>query len=75
MDNFIFTVTNRDIMEKLLKMDEKTLQKKRAQVKSRWYYIFWGIATVSVVSGQIYVGSGYRYMADSIDTLIQRVKS
>ena len=50
MDNFIFTVTNRDIMEKLLKMDEKTLQKKRAQVKSRWYYIFWGIATVSVVS-------------------------
>ena len=74
MDNFIFTVTNRDIMEKLLKMDEKTLQKKRAQVKSRWYYIFWGIATVSVVSGQIYVGSWYRYMADSIDTLIQRVK-
>ena len=74
MDNFIFTVTNRDIMEKLLKMDEKTLQKKRAQVKSRWYYIFWGIATVSVVSGQIYVVSGYRYMADSIDTLIQSVK-
>ena len=30
----------------------------RAQVKSRWYYIFWGTATVSVVLGQLYVGTG-----------------
>ena len=28
----------------------------RAQVKSRWYYAFWGTATVAVVAGQIYVG-------------------
>ena len=38
----------------------KAKSKLRAQVKSRFYYIFWGIATVSVVTGQIYVGSGYR---------------
>lgn len=33
------------------------------QVKSRWYYVFWGIATVAVCSGQLYVGLGYREMA------------
>ena len=27
----------------------------KAQVKSRFYYLFWGIATISVVSGQIFV--------------------
>ena len=35
----------------------------RHQVKSRLYYIFWGVCAVAVVSGQIYVGSGYREMA------------
>jgi hypothetical protein len=33
------------------------------QVKSRWYYIFWGAMAVAVVGGQLYVGSGYREMA------------
>ena len=41
----------------------------RAQVKSRFYYIFWGIATVSVVAGQIYVGTGYKIMSESVNTL------
>ena len=41
-------------------------EKVRAQVKSRFYYLFWGIATVSVVLGQIYVGSGYRIFAQSL---------
>ena len=40
--------------------------KVRNQVKSRFYYIFWGIATVSVVLGQLYVGSGYRVFANSL---------
>ena len=40
-------------------------EKLRAQVKSRFYYIFWGIATLSVVLGQLYVGTGYRVMAQS----------
>ena len=43
------------------------LLKKRYQIKSRWYYIFWGIATISVVAGQIYVGTGYRQMANTVE--------
>ena len=41
--------------------------RQRHQVKSRWYYIFWGTATLSVFAGQLYVGSGYRQMAKSLD--------
>ena len=37
------------------------------QIKSNWYYVFWGIATVAVVAGQIYVGSGYRAMSRSLN--------
>ena len=36
---------------------------KRHQIKSKWYYIFWGSMAVAVVGGQIYVGLGYREMA------------
>ena len=43
-----------------------TKEKQRAQVKSKFYYIFWGVATVSVVLGQVYVGSGYRVFANSL---------
>ena len=43
------------------------LLKKRYQIKSRLYYIFWGIATTSVVAGQIYVGTGYRQMANTVE--------
>ena len=50
----------------------KTLNKKqRHQVKSRWYYIFWGTATVAVVAGQIFVGNGFRRMADSLDKVLE----
>ena len=41
-------------------------EKRRNQVKSKFYYIFWGIATVSVVAGQLYVGSGYRAYANAL---------
>ena len=55
------------------------MKNKSHQVKSRFYYIFWGIATVSVVLGQIYVGTGYRLMSQSInqffDTLTGEVES
>jgi len=51
-----------------------TKEKQRNQVKSRFYYIFWGVATVSVVLGQLYVGSGYRMMSDSINRLIDGVE-
>ena len=42
-------------------------EKIRAQMKSRFYYWFWGAATVMVLSGQFYVGSGYRQMARSLN--------
>ncbi len=43
------------------------------QMKSSFYYLFWGIATVSVVAGQIYVGSGYRQMSGSFNRIIDTV--
>ena len=49
-------------------------EKRRAQVKSRFYYLFWGIATVSVVAGQLYVGSGYRQFAGSLNRLFDTIE-
>ena len=63
--------TNKDIMEELLvSKKERKEQKLRAQVKSRWYYIFWGTCTVAVCAGQVLVGSGFRKMADSLDRVL-----
>ena len=54
-------------------MKSKLNKKKRHQVKSRWYYIFWGAATVSVFAGQMYVGSGYRRMSESFDRIVNGI--
>ena len=43
-----------------------TKEKLRNQVKSKFYYIFWGVATATVLLGQLYVGSGYRVFANSL---------
>ena len=43
--------------------------KRLAQMKSSHYYIFWGICTLAVVFGQLYVGAGYRIMAESVNRL------
>ena len=51
-----------------------TKEKQRNQVKSKFYYIFWGIATVSVVFGQLYVGSGYRMFARSLNRIFDTVE-
>jgi len=48
----------------------KKRDKIRAQMKSRFYYLFWGAATISVVGGQLYVGTGYRQMSKSLDGLV-----
>ena len=48
-------------------------EKVRNQVKSRFYYLFWGIATFSVVAGQLYVGSGYRMFAGSLNRIFDTV--
>ena len=49
-------------------------EKQRNQVKSRFYYIFWGLATVSVFVGQIYVGSGYRGFARSLNRIFDTIE-
>ncbi len=43
---------------------------KSHQIKSQWYYWFWGAATVAVVSGQVYVGSSYSSMSRSLDSIL-----
>ena len=49
-------------------------EKVRNQVKSRFYYIFWGIATFSVVAGQLYVGSGYRMFGRSLNIILDTIQ-
>ena len=51
----------------------KDKRKLRAQVKSRFYYLFWGAATVSVFAGQMYVGSGYRQMSRSFNRIMDAI--
>ena len=47
-----------------------TKEKKRHQVKSQWYYIFWGTCTVAVCAGQLFVGGGFRKMAESFEKVL-----
>ncbi len=49
--------------------------KTKAQMKSSSYYTFWGIATVAVVAGQVYVGTGYRAMSKSLDAWFDKTIS
>ena len=51
-----------------------TKEKQRNQVKSKFYYIFWGIATFSVVAGQLYVGSGYRMFAGALHRIFDSIE-
>ena len=50
-------------------MTKSSFTKTKAQIKSYQYYLFWGAATVAVVVGQIYIGNGYRRMADTGDAI------
>jgi|TARA_R100000482_G_scaffold15984_1_gene4643 hypothetical protein len=49
------------------------MTKLKAQVKSRFYYVFWGTATVAVVLGQLYVGTGYRLLHSGMQELLDKV--
>ena len=49
----------------------KKREKIRAQMKSRFYYLFWGAATAAVIAGQIYLGMGYRIMTQSVIDLTE----
>ena len=51
-----------------------TKEKVRNQVKSKFYYICWGVATASVVLGQLYVGSGYRGFARSLNRIFDTIE-
>ena len=51
-----------------------TKEKVRNQVKSRFYCLFWGIATFSVVAGQLYVGSGYRIFASALNRIFDTIE-
>ena len=51
-----------------------TKEKQRNQVKSKFYYIFWVFDTASVVLGQLYVGSGYRIFARSLNRIFDTVE-
>ena len=48
----------------------KSFNKLKHQVKSNKYYLFWGAATIAVMAGQIYGGTGYRNMSESLDGLV-----
>ena len=43
-----------------------TIPSQPKQVKSKWYYIFWSAATLSVVLGQVYVAHSYRMLAEML---------
>ena len=47
----------------------KKVSKLKHQVKSNMYYVYWGACTIAVKAGQIYVGTGYRSMSESIEKL------
>ena len=51
-------------------MTKSTFAKTKAQIKSYQYYLFWGACTFAVMAGQIYVGTGYRNMSESLDKLV-----
>ena len=57
----------------MTKLPEDYKEKRRHQIKSKFYYIFWGLATASVFAGQLYVGSGYRQMARSFNRIIDTI--
>ena len=55
-------------------MTNRKREKVRAQVKSRFYYLFWGLATFSVVAGQLYVGTGYRVYSKALLRIFDAVR-
>ena len=45
---------------------------KNKQYKQRYYYIFWSIATLAVISGQIHVANSYNRLSNNLElNLIQ----
>lgn len=43
------------------------------QKKSRMYYYFWSVMTITVFLGQLYVGTGYRVLHGGVQELLNKV--
>ena len=50
------------------------ISKIKNQMKSYQYYLFWGVCTVAVMAGQIYVGAGYQSMSQSVKDLTEMIE-
>ena len=50
------------------------ISKIKNQMKSYQYYLFWGVCTVAVMAGQIYVGTGYQAMSQSVKDLTEMIE-
>jgi hypothetical protein len=55
-------------------MTKSTFAKTKAQIKSYQYYLFWGACTFAVMAGQIYVGTGYKSMSESVKDLTEIIQ-
>ena len=55
-------------------MTKSTFTKTKAQIKSYQYYLFWGACTIAVMAGQIYVGTGYNSMSESVKDLTEVIE-
>jgi len=44
------------------------------QIKSHWYYVFWGAMTAIVFTGQLITASGYVMMSNQVGTLIEVIE-
>ena len=55
-------------------MTKSTFSKTKAQIKSYQYYLFWGACTFAVMAGQIYVGTGYKSMSESVRDLTEMIE-
>ena len=50
------------------------ISKIKNQMKSYQYYLFWGACTIAVMAGQIYVGTGYKSMSESVKDLTEIIE-
>ena len=55
-------------------MTKSNFSKTKAQIKSYQYYLFWGACTFAVMAGQIFVGSGYQSMSNSVKDLTELIE-
>ena len=55
-------------------MTKSNFAKTKAQIKSYQYYLFWGACTFAVMAGQIYVGTGYKSMSESVKDLTEIIQ-